>query len=96
MVDHPSSYSSDSLASELARATAQLEKIAFQRDLAFQKAERLAVEVDRLEAQCVSLVADRDLLQTRLAERDSYLKAIESSLGWRMMQQLRSIFGRRW
>lgn len=74
----------------------QLNKVVFERDLAEAKARRLTGEMQSLESQLASLQADRTLLQTRLADRERYLQAVEASLGWRMVERIRKVIGRGW
>ena len=74
----------------------QLNKVAFERDLAEAKARRLTGEMQSLESQLASLQADRTILQTRIADRERYLQAIEASLGWRIVERVRKAIGRGW
>jgi uncharacterized protein YlxW (UPF0749 family) len=74
----------------------ELSKTSFERDLAEAKARRLTGEVQSLQSQLASLQADRTILQTRLADRERYLTAIEASLGWRIVERVRTMVGRGW
>jgi septal ring factor EnvC (AmiA/AmiB activator) len=59
-------------------------------------AARLEAELRRIEHQMAQVEADRAALQSRLDERDSYVAAIHRSGGWKLLQKIRDLVGRRW
>ncbi len=81
---------------EIASLREQLKKLAFDRDLAEVKAKRLTAELLALHSQLASLQADRTIQQNRLSDRERYVQAVESSLGWRVVERIRKVIGRGW
>lgn len=84
------------LQEEFARLRASSEAAVFDRDLAFERERRTAAEVKRLELRLSETRAELAALRNRLEERERYLNAIHHSGGWRLLQGLRGLLGRRW
>ena len=80
----------------LGRESVRAEQALFERDLARTEAARLGEELRRLERRVAQLDADRGSLQARLDERERYVGAIHASGGWKLLQSVRGLFGRRW
>lgn len=86
----------DELWEETARLRTRAEAALFDRDLALERERRTAAEVERLELRLSETRAELASLQSRLEEREKYLGAIHHSGGWRFLQGLRGLLGRRW
>lgn len=81
-----------------ARAEVERECSEFMAEL-IRRTEKRLLEGDdsrRFERGLAALQADRAALQARLAAREQLLGAIYSSAGWRLLQTLRGLVGRRW
>jgi Skp family chaperone for outer membrane proteins len=76
--------------------TTDLQTTLFERDLARRIQKRLETEIQRLQNHVAAIEADRNALRQRLDERERYLGALHASRGWRILQALRGLFGRRW
>jgi hypothetical protein len=86
----------DELLKEAARIRADAEAAQFERDLALERERRAAEQVRRLELRQAEIRAELSALRARLDERERYLAAIHHSGGWRALQRLRQLVGRRW
>lgn len=86
----------DGLREEFARLRARAEAALFDRDLALERERRTAGEVNRLELRLSETRAELAALRSRLDERERYLGAIHHSGGWRLLQGVRGLLGRRW
>ncbi len=84
------------LVEELARLRVRLAEAGFENTLARQGMDRLRAEIRKLERQLSNSEAARASLRSRLGERERYVSAIHASGGWKLLQFLRGLFGRRW
>ena len=89
-------FTTEELAEELARLQARLDAAIFDRDLALERERRALGEGRRLELRLSDSQAEITALRSRVEERERYLGAIHSSLGWRLLQRFREFLGRRW
>ena len=78
------------------RLSVRLEAISFEVELAQKIRTRLEGEIRRLQQQNATLEAERSSLHSRLHEREGYLGAIHASSAWKLIQNIRGLFGRRW
>ena len=81
---------------EAARTRARLEKALFTVELTRKIRERREEHVRHLENVVADINADRSSLRTRLEERETYIRVLHGSRGWKFLQGLRGLFGRRW
>lgn len=81
---------------ELARLQVRLSEAEFERDLARQNAGRLADEIRLLEQRLADSAADQASLKSQLDERAVYVDALHKSIGWRALETVRGLLGRRW
>ncbi|KAA0252442.1 MAG: hypothetical protein EDX89_18465 [Acidobacteria bacterium] len=73
-----------------------LEQALFERDVARRIRGRLETEIRRLHHHISLVEADRGALRQRLEERERYVAALHSSVGWKLLQWARGLVGRRW
>jgi hypothetical protein len=78
------------------RLRTRLETALFEVSLARETHARFEKELRRLSHQLAASESERASLVSRLAERERYVKAIHGSSGWRLLQSVRGLFGRRW
>ena len=78
------------------RMSVRVEALAFEVELARKVKDRLESEIRRLQQQNAGLEAERTSLHSRLHERERYLGAIHASYAWKLIQNVRGLFGRRW
>ena len=81
---------------ELARLQVRLSAVEFERDQARAAVRRLEDEIRRLEQNLADVRADTASLKGQLDERAVYVEAIHNSAGWKALQSIRGLFGRRW
>jgi predicted nucleic acid-binding Zn-ribbon protein len=81
---------------ELAHVEVRLEQALAERDLARQGRRRLEEEVRRLEQELAHAKLDLAAVRERIAERETYVRNLHSSRGWKALQAVRGLFGRRW
>jgi predicted nuclease with TOPRIM domain len=81
---------------DLARLEVRLEELQFELSLTQEARIRLEQEVRRLEQRLAARGAEGAALKSRLGERERYVAAIHTSLAWRAIEAIRSLFGRRW
>ena len=80
----------------LGRLEVELSQLGFELELARSGKANVEAEVRRLERRVAQLEADRSALQSRLDERELDGGAIHASGGWKHLQSIRGLFGRRW
>jgi septal ring factor EnvC (AmiA/AmiB activator) len=80
----------------LARLEVRLDEATFERDLARQTVKRLEREMRQMEHQVAQARSEEVGLRSRLDERERYIAALHGSKGWRLLQGVRRVFGRRW
>lgn len=80
----------------LGRLEVELSQLGFELELARSGKANVEAEVRRLERRVAQLEADRAALQSRLDERERYVGAIHASGGWKLLQYVRGLFGRKW
>ena len=80
----------------VARAEARLTHAVLELDIARAACARLENELRLAEGRLAESEMARISLEARLAERDHYVRALHGSRGWKLLQGLRSLFGRRW
>jgi septal ring factor EnvC (AmiA/AmiB activator) len=80
----------------LARLEVRLDEVTFERDLARQTVKRLEREMRQMEHQVAQARSEEVALRSRLDERERYIAALHGSKGWRLLQGVRHVFGRRW
>lgn len=81
---------------EAVRAEVERDGLRFELSLSRRAEERLIDEIRRCENRLAQSEAEKAALRGRLAEREQYLGAIHTSAGWRLLQFVRGLFGRRW
>ncbi len=81
---------------ELAALEVRLQETLAERDLAREGRRRLEGEVRRLEQELAHARQDLDAVRRRLAERETYVNNLHASRGWKALQAVRGIVGRRW
>lgn len=81
---------------EHARLRTRLEQAEAELELARETARRYRSEALELAARVAEGDAERSSLVARLSERERYVRAIHGSSGWRLLQSVRGLFGRRW
>lgn len=67
-----------------------------ERDRALRLCEQARAEQARLEAQLARALDDRAPLRRRAEELEAYVERIHASGGWRLLQALRGLAGRKW
>ncbi|MHB8799699.1 MAG: class I SAM-dependent methyltransferase [Thermoanaerobaculia bacterium] len=67
-----------------------------ERDRALRMQEQARAEQARLEAQLATVLDDRAAWRRRAEELDGYVERIHASGGWRLLQTLRGLAGRKW
>ena len=67
-----------------------------ERDRALRMCEQAKAEQARLEAQLARVLEDKAPLRRRAQELEAYVERIHSSGGWRLLQALRGLAGRKW
>lgn len=93
---NPSSTPAPEDEGSLARLEVRLDEVIFERDLARQTVKRLERETRQMERQVAQLRSEETALRNRLDERERYVAALHGSRGWKLLQALRGVFGRRW
>ncbi len=84
------------MADETARLRVQLDEAKFELELSHRNADRLERELRALEHRLAQAEADCAAVQNLLLERNAYVEAIHRSAGWKLLQRVRNVFGRRW
>lgn len=81
---------------EPAELEVRLAEALAERDLAREVRKRAEEEARRLERELANARADVSAVLARLSERESYVRNLHASSGWKALQALRGLFGRRW
>ena len=84
------------LESDLATLEVRLAEALAERDLAREIRKRAEDETRRLREELADARADLAAVQSRLAERLAYVRNLHASSGWKLLQTVRGLFGRRW
>ena len=82
--------------SELAELEVRLAEALAERDLARGIRKRAEQETERLKQELADARTDLAAVQSRLAERLAYVRNLHASSGWKLLQAVRGLFGRRW
>jgi hypothetical protein len=88
--------SEEGTSEKVARAEARLTHAGLELEIARATCARIETELRLAEDRLAVSEMARISLEARLAERDQYVQALHGSRGWKLLQGLRSIFGRRW
>lgn len=81
---------------ELAEFEVRLEEALAARDLARAARENAEVETRRVKEELALVRLDLAAVRGRLNERETYVKNLHASAGWKVLQAVRGLFGRRW
>ena len=81
---------------ELAALEVRLSEEAAERNLAREAKRRAEEEARRLKQELALVRLDLSALRERLNERETYVKNLHASTGWKALQAVRALFGRRW
>ena len=81
---------------DAAEAQVRLERALFDLEMARSVQARLEEDRAQLGHRIAALEADRASLRKRVDERQRYIDAIHMSIAWRVVQQIRALFGRKW
>lgn len=84
------------LETELAEIEVRLEEAIAARDLARAARESAEAEARRLKEELALVKLDLAAVRGRLNERETYVKNLHASAGWKVLQAVRGLFGRRW
>ncbi len=84
------------LEAELATLEARLEEAIAERDLARAARKNAEEEIRRLRQELALSKLDLTAVRGRLNERETYVKNLHGSAGWKALQAVRGLFGRRW
>jgi chromosome segregation ATPase len=82
--------------SELAALEVRLEEAVAECDLAREARKRAEEEARRLKQELALVKLDLSAVRGRLNERETYVKNLHASAGWKALQAVRGLFGRRW
>lgn len=80
----------------IARLEAERDRAAFNLQLEQEKFKRLQTEIVRLETDLLQLELDNKVLLSRLQSAEGFARTVRTSRGWRLLERLRSLVGRRW
>ena len=70
--------------------------LARERDRALRMCDQAKAEQARLEAQLATVLEDRASWRRRTEELDSFVTNLQASAGWRALQAVRGLVGRKW
>jgi hypothetical protein len=84
------------LEAELAMLEVRLEEAIAERDLARAARRNAEGEIRRLQQELALSKLDLTAVRGRLNERETYVKNLHGSAGWKALQAVRGPFGRRW
>jgi ubiquinone/menaquinone biosynthesis C-methylase UbiE len=70
--------------------------LARERDRALRMCEQARAEQARLEAQLAAVLEDRSSWRRRAEELDLFVTNLQASAGWRVLQAVRGLVGRKW
>ena len=70
--------------------------LARERDRALRMCEQAKAEQTRLEAQLAAVLGDRSSWRRRAEELDTFVAQIQGSAGWKFLQAVRGLIGRKW
>ncbi len=84
------------LESDLAALEVRLEEALAERDLARTARRSAEEEIRRLRQELALSKLDFAAVRGRLNERETYVRNLHGSAGWRALQAVRGLFGRRW
>lgn len=74
----------------------RIEALEFELQLSRRIQDRLESEIQRLHHHIAALEADRASIRNRLDERERYVAGVHASVGWKALQWVRGLVGRRW
>ena len=81
---------------ELAALEVRLREALAERDLARAARRNAGEEFRRLRQELALSKQDLAAVRERLNERETYIRNLHGSAGWKALQWLRGLFGRRW
>jgi chromosome segregation ATPase len=84
------------LEAELATLEVRLEEAVAERDLARAARKSAEEEIRRLRQELSLSKMDLTAVRGRLNERETYVRNLHGSAGWKALQAVRGLFGRRW
>jgi chromosome segregation ATPase len=84
------------LEAELATLEVRLEEAVAERDLARAARKSAEEEIRRLRQELALSKMDLTAVRGRLNERETYVRNLHGSAGWKALQAVRGLFGRRW
>ncbi len=84
------------LEGELATLEVRLSEAVAEQDLARLARKKAEEETRRLREELSLLRADLAAVRDRLNERETYVANLHGSAGWKALQWVRGLFGRRW
>ncbi len=84
------------LEEELAKLEVRLSEAVAERDLARLARKKAEEEARRLREELSLSKADLSAVRDRLNERETYVTNLHGSAGWKALQWVRGLFGRRW
>lgn len=74
----------------------RLEEAIVERDLARAARKNAEEEIRRHRQELALLRMDLAAIRERLNERETYVRNLHGSAGWKALQAVRGLFGRRW
>lgn len=84
------------LEAELARLEVRLSESEAEVALARAARRKSEDEVGRLLQELAGARTDLAAIRSRLAERETYVRNLQASWGWKALQAVRGVFRRRW
>jgi hypothetical protein len=80
----------------LAELEVRLSEAIAERDLARAARRSAEEEIRRLRQELALSELDQSAVRGRLNERETYVRNLHGSAGWKALQWVRGLFGRRW
>jgi chromosome segregation ATPase len=84
------------LEAELARLEVRLSETEAEVALARAARKKSEAEARRLTLELAGARTDLAAVRNRLAERETYVRNLHASSGWKVLQAVRGLFRRRW
>jgi chromosome segregation ATPase len=81
---------------EFAALEVRLQETLAERDLARAARRNAEEEIRRIRQDLALTKLDLTAVRGRLNERETYVKNLHGSGGWKVLQRVRGLFGRRW
>jgi hypothetical protein len=83
-------------AESIVRLEAERDRAVFNLQLEREKFKRLQAEFDRRETDLLQVELDRKVLLSRLEQAEEFVSNMRASRGWRLLERIRALVGRRW